>query len=194
MFVLASNHFQKCFLVNAVVWLHIENKFSRKYFQLTVCFNGFDLEICFSQNFHFKPFMDSHVERERERAQITPLTSLANPEPRSNLRLHQSTNPRTDLWHRAFNPLIYEPMNRSSTHEPSTLSATQSLHATNPQTNLSLSLWFWFFVWFWSTHETIYVSVWFLFFTFSLWYQIFLLLLWWCGWWCFGGFPIVWWW
>ena len=67
-FVLASNHFRKCFSVNADVWLRMENKFSGKYFQLTVCFNGFDPEIGFSQNFHFKPFPDSHVERERERA------------------------------------------------------------------------------------------------------------------------------
>ena len=64
-FVLVSNHFQKCFSVNAGVWLCMENKFSRKYFQLTVC-NGFDLEIGFSQNFHFKPFPDSRAKRERE--------------------------------------------------------------------------------------------------------------------------------
>ena len=83
-FVLASNHFWKCFSVNAGVWLCMENKFSRKYFQLTKCFNGFDLEIGFSQNFHFKPFPNSRTKREREeRAQITPSTLLANPEPRS---------------------------------------------------------------------------------------------------------------
>ena len=45
MFVLASNHLWKCFSVNAGVWLRIGNKFSEKYFQLTVCFNGFDLEM-----------------------------------------------------------------------------------------------------------------------------------------------------
>ena len=67
MFVLASNHFRKCFFVNAGVWLRMENKFSGKYFQLTVCFNGFDPEIGFSQNFHFKPFADSRAKRERER-------------------------------------------------------------------------------------------------------------------------------
>ena len=67
MFVLASNNFRKCFFVNAGVWLRMENKFSGKYFQLTVCFNGFDPEIGFSQNFHFKPFPDSRAKRERER-------------------------------------------------------------------------------------------------------------------------------
>ena len=45
----------------------MENKFSEKYFQLTVCFSGFDPEIGFSQNFHFKPFPDSRAKRERER-------------------------------------------------------------------------------------------------------------------------------
>ena len=35
-FVLASNHFQKCFSVNAGVWLCMENKFSRSYLKLTV--------------------------------------------------------------------------------------------------------------------------------------------------------------
>ena len=40
------------------------------------------------------------------------------------------------------------------------------------------------------THEPISLSLWFWFFTFSLWSLIFLLLLWWC----FGGFPVVWWW
>ena len=51
MFVLASNHLWKCFSVNAGVWLRIGNKFSEKYFQLTVCFNGFDLEMVWSENF-----------------------------------------------------------------------------------------------------------------------------------------------
>ena len=108
---------------------------------------------------------------------------------RSRLRLRRSmnwsTNPRIDLRPRAFDPLIYEPTNQSfrlhrwprafapRTHEP---------------ISLSLSLWFW------STHELIWVFVWFWFFTFSLWSLIFLLLLWWCGWWCFGGFLVVWWW
>ena len=56
----------------------MENKFSEKYFQLTVCFIWFDPEIVWSENFHFKPFLDSRAkrERERERAQINPQTEL----------------------------------------------------------------------------------------------------------------------
>ena len=76
MFVLASNNFRKCFFVNAGVWLRMENKFSGKYFQLTVCFNGFDPEIGFSQNFHFKPFPDSRAKRERERKKRDPRSYL----------------------------------------------------------------------------------------------------------------------
>ena len=67
MFVLALNHFQKCFFINVGVWLRMENKFSGKHFQLTVCFNGFDLEMVWSENFHFKPFLDSRAKTERER-------------------------------------------------------------------------------------------------------------------------------
>ena len=95
-FDLASNPFLKCFFVNAGVWLRMKNKIFRKYFQLTVCFNGFNPEISFSQNFHFKPFLDSRAKREspdhafgfadESRAQIMPSTSS-----------------------------IYEPTNRSST-------------------------------------------------------------------------------
>ena len=109
MFVLASNHFRKCFSINANVWLRMKNKFFGKYFQLIMCFNGFAPKIGFIQNFHFKPFPDSRGERERERAQIPP-----------------STSP------------IYKPTNRSSTHEPSTSPATHSLRATNPRTDFSL--------------------------------------------------------
>ena len=123
MFVLASNHFRKCFSINAGVWWSMENKFSEKYFQLTMCFNGFDPKIGFSQDFHFKPFPNSHAKRKRERergrrafdfageprAQIMPRTQsldhafnftnlrthepIFNPEPLT----HRSTNPRTDL-------------------------------------------------------------------------------------------------
>ena len=137
MFVLASNHFQKCFSINASVWLRMENKFSRKYFQLTVCFNGFDPKIGFSQNFYFKPFLDSRATREREReaeerAQITPSTlPIYEPTNRSST---QSLRP-TDL--RTHKPIFnLEPL----THEPSTSPATQSLRATNPRPDLSLSV------------------------------------------------------
>ena len=51
----------------------MENKFSRKYFQLTMCFNSFDPEMVWSENFHFKPFLDSCAERERERERESPI-------------------------------------------------------------------------------------------------------------------------
>ena len=105
MFVLASNHFRKCFSVNAGVWLRMENKFSENAFQLTVCFSWFDPN-------HFR----THAQREREiaprpchepRAQSLstsyPSTSPTNPEPRA-IRLHTlrlrhlaSTSNRTQI-------------------------------------------------------------------------------------------------
>ena len=66
MFVLVSNHFWKCFSVNAGVWLRMENKFFGKYFQLTLCFSWFDPEIGFSQNF-ISNYFRTHAQRERER-------------------------------------------------------------------------------------------------------------------------------
>ena len=97
-------------------------------FPKTVCFNSFEPEIGFSQNFHFKSFPNSHAkrerERERERGKRESPDHATNPEPRSHLRLHRSTNPQTDLRPRTFNPqafnfandpepLRHEPTNRS---------------------------------------------------------------------------------
>ena len=70
MFVLASNYFRKCFSVNAGVWLRMENKFSRKYFQLIVKLRpltrkmnaGFVLP-----SNHFQAHRRAERERERER-------------------------------------------------------------------------------------------------------------------------------
>ena len=110
MFVLASNHFRKCFSVNAGVWLCMENKFSGSYFQLTVCFSWLDSEIGFSQNFHFKPFPNSCAERERERererAQITPQTKLQSDDHRL------SSSPTTPA------PTYTAPHQRRSTPAP----------------------------------------------------------------------------
>ena len=122
------------------VWLRIENKFSRNYFQLTGCFEGFDLEMVWSENFHFKPFPDSHAKRERERAFDFDFANFAD----------------HSLWlrlRRSMNPPIYEPITplTSPIYEPTNRSSTQSHEPTNR--SLSLSLWFWFSVWFWSTHE-----------------------------------------
>ena len=130
-FVLASNHFQKCFSVNASVWLRMENKFSRKYFQLTVCFNGFDPKIGFSQNFHFKPFPDSRATREKERergrresldhafdfADLRTHEPIFDPKPST----HRSTNPQTNLQPRAFDPRAFD---FAGDLEPSTSPAT----------------------------------------------------------------------
>ena len=148
MFVLASNHFWKCFSVNVGVWLRMENKFFRKYFQLTVCFNGFDPEISFSQNFHLKQFPDSRAkrererERERERGRRESPDHATNPKPRSRLRIRRSTNPRTDLWPRAFDPPIYEPMNWSLTQSlrPTSLRLHRWPRAFAPRTHEPISL------------------------------------------------------
>ena len=156
MFVLASNHFRKCFSVNASVWLRMENKFSRKYFQLTVCFNGFNSEIGFSQNFHFKPFPDSHAKREREREK----GRRESPD-------HAFDFDFTDL--RTHEP-IFDP--EPSTHEPSTSPATQSLRATNPRTDLSLCVIFIFCALLIDPRTDLRFCV-ILIFSFSLWSLIF---------------------
>ena len=89
MFVLALNHFQKCFFVNAGVWLCMENGFSEKEFQLTVklrplTWKIFSAKILPSNNFrrHAKrerkrerTHTRKHRERERERER-----EIANPE------------------------------------------------------------------------------------------------------------------
>ena len=145
MFVLASNHFRKCFSVNAGVWLRMENKFSKKYFQLTVCFNGFDPEIGFSQNFHFKSFSDSHAKRERERERReSPYHAFDfTGKPRAQImpRTHSPDHAfdfvelRTDL--RTHEP-IFDP--EPLTHKPSTSPTTQSLCATNPRIDLCVCM------------------------------------------------------
>ena len=114
MFVLTSNHFRKCFSINANVWLRMKNKFSGKYFQLIMCFNGFAPKIGFIQNFHFKPFPDSRAQRERERAQITPSTSaiyepIFDPQPSR----HKPTNQFLSLCDFDFLCDFDRPTNRS---------------------------------------------------------------------------------
>ena len=161
MFVLASNHFRKCFSLNAGVWLRMENKFFWNYFQLTECFKGFDSEMVWSENFHFKPFPDSRAKREKERERereslrlrlrrSQPLTStLLIYEPtnlrthRSRLWLRRSTNPRTDLRPRAFDPWTFD---FAGDLEPS---HNEPIFDPEPWTHEPISL----SVWFWSTHE-----------------------------------------
>ena len=71
----------------------MENKFSRKYFQLTMCFNSFDPEMVWSENFHFKPFPDSHAKREREKERESPI-------------LRPSSSPTTTAAHSSDQALI----------------------------------------------------------------------------------------
>ena len=121
MFVLASNHFWKYFFVNAGVWLHMENKFSGNYLQLTECFEGFDPEMVWSENFHFKPFPDSRPEREPSTS--TSLITAFDFD-FADLRSHRSTN-RSRLQLRQ--PLLRLRRLRQSTNR----SSTQSLRPTN---------------------------------------------------------------
>ena len=106
-FVLVSNLFQKCFSINVGVWLRMENKFSGNYFQLTVCFNGFDSKIGFSQNFHFKPFPDSCAKRERERERERE--ERAQSSDRAPVWRPQQRTPQTELNdHRPSSSLTYQ--------------------------------------------------------------------------------------
>ena len=133
-FVLVSNHFRKCFSINAGVWLRMENKFSENYFQLTGCFKGFDPKMVWSENFHFKPFLDSRAKREREREREREPSTSPIYEP-TDLRTDHAFDfvdfadhvfDFTDLW--THEP-IFDP-------EPSTSLATQSLRATNQSLSL----------------------------------------------------------
>ena len=74
-----------------------------------LCFSSFDLEIVFSQNFHFKPFPNSCRERERERAQIMPSTSLIyEPTNRSSTQSLWPTSLRLRRRPRAFVPWTHK--------------------------------------------------------------------------------------
>ena len=150
----------------------MENKFSKKYFQLIVYFNGFNSEIGFSQKFHFKPFPDSRAKRERERER-----ERKKREPRSCLRLRwrpQSPDHAFDFVDLRTHESIFdlEPSTHRSTNSRTDLRPTSLRLRRRPRAfaprMISLSLWFWFSVWFWSIHEPIYVSLWFWFFTLSL--------------------------
>ena len=104
MFVLALNHFQKCFFVNAGVWLCMENGFSEKEFQLTVklrplTWKIFSAKILPSNNFR----RHAKRERERERTHTRKHTKrerereIANPEnPRSSH--HRRDHQTRDRW------------------------------------------------------------------------------------------------
>ena len=144
MFVLASNHFWKCFSINASIWLHMENNFSGNYFQLIECFEGFDPKMVWSENFHFKPFSDSHAEREREPSTSTSPTSTSPIYEPTNLQTDHAFNfvdhsfdfvDFADLRPRAFDPRTFnfagdlEPSHHEPIFDPSP--STQSHEPTN---------------------------------------------------------------
>ena len=183
-FVLASNRFRKCFSVNAGVWLRMENKFSGNYFQLTGCFEGFDPEMVWSENFHFKPFSDSRAKTEREREPSTSASLITAFDFDFDFADFADHNLRIRL-RRSTNPLIYEPITPSTSpitpstsliYEPTNRSSTQSLRPMNlrlrrrpkafaPQTDLRP---FAFDPEPW-THKPISLSVWF---WFSVWFWL----------------------
>ena len=127
-------------------WPSVLKALTRKWFEVKI----------FTSN-HFRTHAQRERKRERERESLwlrlrrsLPLTStLPIYEPtdlrthRSRLWLRRSTNPRTDLRPRAFNPWTFDFAGdlEPSCHEP--------IFDPEPRTHepISLSLWFW------STHE-----------------------------------------
>ena len=73
MFVLASNHFRRCFTVNVGVWLRMKNSFSRKYFQLTVKIMALTWKIFYTSILPSNHFRTSDTQREREREKESEL-------------------------------------------------------------------------------------------------------------------------
>ena len=146
-------------------------------FPKTVCFNSFEPEIGFSQNFHFKSFPNSHAKREREREREREAKERAQITPRT-----QSPDHTFDFTDLRTHKLIFDL--EPSTHKPSTSPTTQSLCVTNPQTDLSLC------VILIDPRTDLRFCVILIFYFLSLIFDFFFFWLWWC----FGGFPIVWWW
>ena len=99
-FVLASNHFWKCFSINAGVWLCIENEFSRKKFQLTVKLRPLTWKI-----FSAKILPSNHsrrcAKRERERE-------------RTHTRKHTQRERERERDRKPRKPKIVAPLVRSS--------------------------------------------------------------------------------
>ena len=129
MFVLASNYFQKCFFVNAGVWLRMENGFSGKEFQLTVKLRPltrkiFSAKILPSNHFRRRAkrererertHMRKHRERERDREPRKP--KIVAPPARSsnpwtlNLKNPRSSNLRSSHREPTNSELHCEPTN-----------------------------------------------------------------------------------
>ena len=157
-FVLGENGFQKCFSVNAGVWLRMENTFFGNAFQFDRVLGVKSFPFLFYLQISFS---GKHREREREREPIagdhepstSPATqSLRATNPRTNFRLRRRTQSPDHPWTQSLWPTNLRLRRRLSDF------------ARNPRTDLSLYA-ILIFVWIW-----------------------FFLLSWWCGWWCFGGF------
>ena len=106
----------------------------------------------------------AHEQRTHDPWTANPRT--ANPRPTNG----EPMNPRSDR----------EPTNRES-HRPNRTGESHCYRSRSRSGYQRVAPLLILFLWFW-------------FFTFCLWSLIFLLLLWWCGWRCFGGFSVVWWW
>ena len=123
-----------------------------------LCFNSFDSEIGFSQNFHFKSFLNSCAkrERERERAQIMPSAKIM---------------PLTSLIYES----IYEPTNRSSIQslQPTSLGLRRQPRAFAPWAHELISLCDFDFLCDFDRPTNWSTFLWFWIFTFSLWSLIF---------------------
>ena len=100
MFVLVSNHFRKCFLVNAGVWLHMENIFSWPCVLVGLTWKWFEVKI-FTSN-HFR----THAQRERERERkisrlrlrlCTDRTDHTEITPSTSHRSHQDCTNHTEI-------------------------------------------------------------------------------------------------
>ena len=187
------------------------------YFKFDQTEKHFQLTENYSQNngkwyplsYDFRPWKIEEREREREREQedhrhrsktIALLRSfkptLVEPSHRSlrSSRHFRTTREERDREGRE----IVAPPARSSCHRSRTrshqiadkptriASIAPPSRTTNPRTRYQFVL---ILVWNFCNK----ICLWFWFFTFSLWSLILLLLLWLCGWWCFGGFPVVWW-
>ena len=120
MFVLALNHFQKCFFVNAGVWLCMENGFSEKEFQLTVklrplTWKIFSAKILPSNNFR------RHAKRERERERTHTRKHRERERERSRTQKTQDRHTTGEI----IKPKIVAPPARSSN--------PRSLNSKNPR-------------------------------------------------------------
>ena len=139
-FVLGENGFQKCFSVNAGVWLRMENTFFGNAFQFDRVLGVKSFLFLFYLQISFS---GKHREREREREPIagdhepstSPATqSLRATNPRTNFRLRRRTQSPDHPWTQSLWPTNLRLRRRLRAFD----------FAGNPRTDLSLSVRFWF--------------------------------------------------